>query len=290
LVGKGRAFFVHQKKCFTCRLGEAKIARTTGPIRMSDPVPAVAEADATGAVAAMFADIRAVTGVGVVNLIWRHLATIPGGLEWAWGCVRPRYGDGGMADAADRLRAGLGVPDLGHLPLPDPAAGRILAAYDRTNARALLALYGLLARLDGVGAAPMTPGMPRVEEALKLPPLPALDSLAPETAALILRLNHMGAGRPDPILASMYRHLAYWPDFLAAIEAPLGRCAVRPMIEAALLAARDDGLAFAPLLADMPNLPAASVAAVRAALSRFAEDALARMVVICAAIRAATKK
>ena len=52
---------------------------------MTDPLPAIAEADATGAVALMFADIRAVTGVGVVNLIWRHLATIPGGLAWAWG-------------------------------------------------------------------------------------------------------------------------------------------------------------------------------------------------------------
>ena len=46
---------------------------------MSDPVPAIREADATGAVAAIFADIRAVFGVGVVNLIWRHLAVFPGG-------------------------------------------------------------------------------------------------------------------------------------------------------------------------------------------------------------------
>ena len=256
--------------------------------RGSDPVAAIAEADATGAVAAMFADIRAVTGVGVVNLIWRHLATIPGGLEWAWGCVRPRYADGALADAADRLRAGLVVPDLGRLVLPDPAAGRILAAYDRTNARALLALCGLLARLDGVGAVAVKARTPRVEPSLPLPPLPALESLAPETAALVLRLNHLGAGRPDPILASMYRHLAYWPDFLAAIEGPLGHAAVRPMIEASLLAARVDGLAFAPSLADMPSLPAASVPAVQAALSRFAEDALARMVVICAAIRTGT--
>jgi hypothetical protein len=43
---------------------------------MSDPVPAIAEASATGAVAEIFADIRTVLGVEVVNLIWRHLATI----------------------------------------------------------------------------------------------------------------------------------------------------------------------------------------------------------------------
>ncbi len=254
---------------------------------MTDPVPAITEAEATGAVAAMFADIRAVTGVGVVNLIWRHLATIPGGLEWAWGAVRPRYADGALADAADRLRAGLAVPDLGRLFLPDPVAGQILAAYDRTNARALLALCALLARLDGVGAVAMTAGTARVEAALPLPPLPALDGLAPATADLVLRLNQLGAGRPDPILASMYRHLAYWPEFLTAIEAPLNRIALRPMIEAALATARLEARAFAPALADMANLPALSVPPVRAALARFAEDALARMVVICAAIRAA---
>ena len=40
---------------------------------MSDPVPAIAEAAATGAIAEIFADIRGVLRVEVVNLIWRHL-------------------------------------------------------------------------------------------------------------------------------------------------------------------------------------------------------------------------
>jgi hypothetical protein len=48
---------------------------------MSDPVPAIAEASATGAVAEIFADIHTVLGVEVVNLIWRHLATIPDGAQ-----------------------------------------------------------------------------------------------------------------------------------------------------------------------------------------------------------------
>jgi hypothetical protein len=47
---------------------------------MSDPLPAIAEAAATGKTARIFADIRHVLGVEVVNLIWRHLATIPDAL------------------------------------------------------------------------------------------------------------------------------------------------------------------------------------------------------------------
>jgi hypothetical protein len=36
---------------------------------VNDPVPAIAEGEATGKTAALFADIRAMLGVGIVNLI-----------------------------------------------------------------------------------------------------------------------------------------------------------------------------------------------------------------------------
>jgi hypothetical protein len=58
---------------------------------MSDPLPAITEA---AAIAAIFADIRQVLGVDVVNLIWRHLATVDGALPWAWQALRPLYVDG----------------------------------------------------------------------------------------------------------------------------------------------------------------------------------------------------
>jgi hypothetical protein len=49
---------------------------------MSDPIPAISESGATGSIAKIYADIRSVYRVSAVNLIWRHLATIPGGLPW----------------------------------------------------------------------------------------------------------------------------------------------------------------------------------------------------------------
>ena len=85
---------------------------------MSDPVPAIAEASATGAVAELFADIRRVLGVEVVNLIWRHLATIPDALPWAWGMLRPLYADGTIAAEAQALHGRLALPRLPPLP-PD---------------------------------------------------------------------------------------------------------------------------------------------------------------------------
>jgi len=55
---------------------------------VADPFPAIAEASATGETADLFADIRATVGVRVVNLVWRHLATIDGALPWAWAAWR----------------------------------------------------------------------------------------------------------------------------------------------------------------------------------------------------------
>ena len=74
---------------------------------MSDPVVAITERDATGVTAAIYADIRAVLGVGVVNLIWRHLATMPGALPWAWETVRPLYVSGALITGAVGFRADL---------------------------------------------------------------------------------------------------------------------------------------------------------------------------------------
>ena len=127
---------------------------------MSDPVPAVTEAAATGETAEIFADIRRILGVEVVNLIWRHLAMIPGALPTAWGILRPPYADGTITAAASALRGELDLPRLPVLPAAAlSAAGlladdvrmirNILAAYNKTNAMALVALSALSLRLDG---------------------------------------------------------------------------------------------------------------------------------------------
>ncbi len=50
-----------------------------------ESVPSVLESEARGEIADIYADIRKVLGTSVVNLIWRNLATMPGGrLIWRW--------------------------------------------------------------------------------------------------------------------------------------------------------------------------------------------------------------
>ena len=51
----------------------------------------IRETDASPHVAALYADIKAATGTPQVNLIFRHLATFPGVLDWAWAVLGPAY-------------------------------------------------------------------------------------------------------------------------------------------------------------------------------------------------------
>lgn len=95
----------------------------------------------------------------MVNLIWRHLATIPGALPWAWGTLRPLYADGSIAAEAAALHGDLDLPRLPSFPAEAFAAAGllkgdisairdILAAYDRTNAMAFVVLSAARRRLE----------------------------------------------------------------------------------------------------------------------------------------------
>jgi hypothetical protein len=65
-----------------------------------DPVPSVTESDASGRTRQIFAEIRETLNVDVVNLVWRHLATMPGALEWVWESLKPLIRNADLDPAA----------------------------------------------------------------------------------------------------------------------------------------------------------------------------------------------
>jgi len=114
----------------------------------TDPVDAVTEQTASGMIAEIFVDIRQTLDVEVVNLIWRHLATMPGGLEWVWSSLKPLYEGAAIAPAAN-IRRHMSLPRvsvISHDTLRvagiDGEAlagiGAILDSYQHTNALALV--------------------------------------------------------------------------------------------------------------------------------------------------------
>ena len=258
---------------------------------MSDPFPAVAESSATGETAALFADIRETVGVRVVNLVWRHLATIDGGLPWAWGAVKPLYLQGVPDQAAVRFRATMIVPKLGSLAGPQPASvDDVLASYDHSNTINLFALGALVAWLCGEtakeGVPPAGPRLPAPD--VTLPKLASEEDVSPETWALVLRLNKFG-DRPTPIiLASMYRHLAHAPRFLERIEPLLAAVQADGSLDRAVAANRATAEGQSRLLARAIEARAPREAArIEAGVAAFVEHAIGKMVTICRAVRAA---
>lgn len=210
------------------------------------------EAEAPPDIAAIYAALREASGVPLVNLIYRHLATLDGVLPWVWAAIRPPLEDGRLAAARDRLAAAVPLPVLAPLPATAWAAAGLDAA-DRTAIAALVEVYNrgnltnliLLTALRQAVEAGATPGHPSAAAALPPPPmlptpppLPRLEDLPPATAAWV---QDLAARHPGGVVPSLYLHLAHWPAVLAALPdwaAPL-------LATPALVAARDATVALA---------------------------------------------
>ncbi|MFT5508396.1 MAG: hypothetical protein ACI89J_001471 [Hyphomicrobiaceae bacterium] len=277
----------------------------------SDPVNAITEADATDDVAALYAEIRSTLGVPVVNLIWRHLATLPGALPWAWSSLKPLYENGTIAAEAQTLRAAIDLPPhiaaSPALNLPTlTAAGltsedvaqitMIVRSYERSNALNIVAATTLYAALDGqqfqqsIQREPSKTTQPEAPIIGEMPQVLSPADMSPSTRTLVATLNTFGA-RTD-ILPTMYRHLAHWPPALALIHDLLapehGSGRLEALIQEVLANSHERAMRISGQLASPAcALDPVSARATKNALASFSQGPLCRMIAITALIRAA---
>ena len=274
--------------------------------QQTDPVKAITENEASGEIARIYRDIRESLGVPVVNLIWRHLATVPGALPWAWDSLKPLYVSGAITEAAVLLRASLRTDQnlvfssstLKSVSLsPDDLRSItvVLNSYERSNSLNLIALNALLAKIDGVEIQERD-RLPRVaidEKSVvhgEMPELLALANMEAEVRDLVEELNQIG-GRSD-IMPSMYRHLAHWPQYLALLHVLVKTIETESGLESQIVntigKARTAAVQLLPQLAnDVEPLTAASELEVRDALPRFIEGTLGKMTTIIQLVSAA---
>ncbi|WP_089722005.1 hypothetical protein [Candidatus Entotheonella palauensis] len=274
-----------------------------------DPVPSISEAEAIGATKAIYEDFKAVTGVPVVNLIFRHIATLPGCLEWSWAVLRPLYASGAVATSATHLMDSLEIPAIPRLPhaalravgidAPGEAAiNRILDAYNRSNPMNLIALTTLLAHLSNpdqaTALAPPAASLPtRPLTSESLPPLIAIEDMNAETRTLAQMLNSFGAQGETRTMASMYRQLAHWPGYLAISltllhplhqSGQLQRCVSQAQTSATRLA-QELLTQLVPTATPPPG--EASQIALQTALSAFTSNLIVEMLPVGKILRAA---
>ena len=232
-----------------------------------DPVSAIAEEDAVGEVAEIFADIRATMDIPLLTSIWRTLVSVDGGLKSAWNAAKPLYQSGYPQAALASIVGSDRLPILERLvPGQLECAGvsaqalvqvrAIVAAYNRSNGMNMLALSCLFTEPSG---PPLQ--KPEPSPSLTWPPLRRLlpkAEISPEVWKLLLAINRFGSVNGGG-LATLWRHLAHWPGLLSVLQAsfaPLHRagrleksvCAVHELSQdlAARMACMKEGRAVIP--------------------------------------------
>jgi hypothetical protein len=195
-------------------------------------LPEIRQEDASVVIDRIYSDIKRASGTPLVNLIYRHLATIPGGLEWVWGCIRMNWGYDGL------LRAAAAMPVANVTIILPTSLWRIvgLSDSDLTGIRSLVAHYNLTNAANIIGitalahvarnpaccsndAMPDWMEVPSGAPIAAIPSVPKLDALAPDIRSLVYFVNGLGEEGQPTMVASLFRHLALWPSSLAVTTA-----------------------------------------------------------------------
>lgn len=188
----------------------------------------LAEKDAVGMTREIYAEIRRLAGVPMVALIFRHLATVPGGLEWAWEAIGGSMSSGRLQEEAWRIAREAALDPIASIPGQALAALRVDApglaeirgvaqAYNRANPPNLLSVLCLRRMLGGkpaegvIEARAWNPPQP-----VKLVPMTDIMAMPVRVAALldlVSSTDAMGAR----VVPSLYRHFGDRPEFLALL-------------------------------------------------------------------------
>jgi hypothetical protein len=273
--------------------------------RSGDPVPSIAEVDATGEIAELYADIRQSLGMPFVNLVWRNVASVPGGLKWAWTTMKPLYQQGAVYVEARQLRDSQTLPPVPTLPRAvlravgvDAAAEisirAVIDGYDRGNPLNIVTFSALMSRLRGEkpSAPPPAPvdAGPESPAAGETPKMLNFDQMDPVAADTVRAVNLLGArGHAREVQVSLPRNLAHWPGFLSlywTILAPLhddGRLA--DCIDAVLEDGRERGSRMAAALGATPEPAEETRSGVLESLENLVPNAMGRMIPVVSLLK-----
>lgn len=234
------------------------------------------ETEVTGELARIYEEIRVYCGVPYVSSLQRHVATLPGCLEYAWAACRPAFLDGTIPETAWRR---VRMIDIVPFPPLSESAMRLIGV-DLAGVGAIRNICDNFVRISPInllfagcverliaGAAPGGGDASRVSwtPPPMLQPMPAMTDVAtaePDVAAVMMQLKTELGGKP--FVPGLYRLLAEWPGYLAhaaTLIAPLlndeAARRMRAAIAEEIIAAADDIIASLPPVPDSYAPPTA---------------------------------
>lgn len=183
-----------------------------------NPVTALAEADANGRTAEIFSDIRKTMGIPLLTSIWRGLASTSH-LEDAWKAVKPIY-ESGLPQAflvEFQQAAALSMNRIDKIPFTISTNDAnsihdILSVYNRSNTLNFIAL-SLFCDLNNKPRTLDVRCDNRLDK-VTLRPLLSREQISDGIWALVRKVNAIGINEETDRVATLWRHLSYWPDLL----------------------------------------------------------------------------
>ena len=253
----------------------------------------LSESAATGKKAAIYAEMKRLGGVPMVALIFRHLATLPGGIEWTWDAIGPAWREGRLQETAWRIAraaplqplvtvprealAALGVDDAGLAEIRI-----VLDAYNRANPENLLSVLCVLRLIEGaralrplVGGAWTPPPAPG-----PLAPMTDVAAMPPAVARLIDLVAAPGGANGLRTVPSLYRHFGHRPAFLALAVTLLRHRVDDGSIDRGATSILAPMNAAADELVGALSAPPAPDPGIRIACERFGGALIPRMIVV----------
>ena len=168
--------------------------------------------------------------IPMLTSIWRILADSFEDLDSAWRAVKPIYKTDQPEAALNRLRSEASFPKLMPISLNEieqfgvssddlKSAKSILKAYNRSNSLNLLTLSSLVP-IQSRKYIAYTPVKTNVLTG-NIPRLLPREEISDSVWDVILKTNKFGTTGANSGIATIFRHLAYWPNLLSLMQVKL---------------------------------------------------------------------
>ena len=184
-----------------------------------DPVTAISEDQATGKTAEIFLDIKKTMQIPLITSIWRGLAGMNNSLEDVWILTKPIYLSGTPELALNHMLNSISFPiptkfnseifnaeDLKHIK-------DIIKVYTKSNGMNLMALSAFI-KSEYKPRVVISNITPKIVEA-SFPRLLNKEEINNKNWEIVKKVNSLGGIKnKDNHVATLWRHLSYWPNFL----------------------------------------------------------------------------
>jgi hypothetical protein len=194
-------------------------------------LPEILAKEATGSTLEIYRSIEAALGVRLVNLVYRHLATVPGALQWAWAVVGVGFSDetyrtrsaslGGfgkrMSVEPDRVGR-ISLARFGLTQNEIAAVNATLDAYNQANPMNALSLRVIaLALSEGWRPPTGNVSISSPDPLVELLPMGRLEDLDREVSGHMTELAFFTTGERSGLVPSLFRHFSCWPAVLSGL-------------------------------------------------------------------------